>query len=98
MQVPVGESAIVKVHFPTWWPVAGGESRLIKLDVLDAMPYNLPEVEVENRPFYTPAQIAEMKNARIHSQVPEVDRLAWSTGDDSIPEADLVEPEPEVRE
>lgn len=98
MQVPVGESAIVKVHFPTWWPVDGGESKLIKLDVLDAMPYNLPELEIENRPFYTPAQIAEMKNARIHSQVPEVDRLAWSTGDDSIPEADLVEPEPEVRE
>jgi hypothetical protein len=81
-----------------WWPKEElrGQSKLIKLDVLDAMPYELPETAVENRPFYTPAQIAEIMNAKVHSNIPQMDRLDRAERDDGIPEVDLVESEVEV--
>jgi len=97
MQIPVGESAIVKTHFPLWWPVEQlrGQSQLIKLDVMDAFPYSVPETRVENRPFYTPAQMAEMRNARIYSKVPKVAEAVQVSRNDSVPEADMAGPEPE---
>jgi hypothetical protein len=94
-EVPIGESAIVKVHFPTWWPIAPGQDTLVKLDVLDAMPYTLPHVGVAERPFYTPAQMAEMTNVKLYSKVPEMGELAWVQGDDDISGPDMVESESE---
>lgn len=97
-EVPIGESAIVKVHFPTWWPIAPGQDTLVKLDVLDAMPYILPPVGVAERPFYTPAQMAEMANVKLYNKVPEMGELAWVSGDNHAAEIDMVEPESEAGE
>jgi hypothetical protein len=44
LELPVGESAIIEVSFPLWWPELAGQKRTLRIELLDAKPYGFAPV------------------------------------------------------